>query len=141
MPSWLVDWQAGGDTKRRQKCNPLVRNSVQNATPFVRNRYHNACLLALQQSCGKISGAENRTPYHEIAQKTRPLGRNSMSKLQKWQLFIKNTVKNATPWPKICPKASRIRILSTSDARNTVKYIGWIQNIDRRAGGPAERDR
>ena len=30
----LADWLAGwGDTKRRQKCNPLARNSVQNATP------------------------------------------------------------------------------------------------------------
>ena len=30
LAGWLAGW---GDTKRRQKCNPLARNSVQNATP------------------------------------------------------------------------------------------------------------
>ena len=30
LAGWLAGWE---DTKRRQKCNPLARNSVQNATP------------------------------------------------------------------------------------------------------------
>ena len=34
LGAWLAGWLAGwGDTKMRQKCNPLARNSVQNATP------------------------------------------------------------------------------------------------------------
>ena len=78
MPSWLVDSLVGwlGGYQRAAKMQPLSSKFGAKCDPFVRNRRHNACLLALQQSFGNISGAENRTPYHEIAPKMRPLRQN-----------------------------------------------------------------
>ena len=64
-----VDLGVGGWPAERRggegwgpKMQPLRQKVRPKCDPFVRNRCHNACLLALQQSFGSISGAENRTP-------------------------------------------------------------------------------
>ena len=72
---WSIGWLAGwlGGYQEASKMQPLSSKFGAKCDPFVRNRRHNACLLALQQSFGNISGAENRTPYREIARKMRLL--------------------------------------------------------------------
>ena len=107
---WSIGWLAGwlGRYQEASKMKPLSSKFGAKCDPFVRNRRHNACLLALQQSFGNISGAENRTPYHEIAPKMRPLRHKFDVEMAKMTiLHKKNTDKNATPWPKIGPKAFR----------------------------------
>ena len=56
-----------------QKCNPLAQNAAQNATPSSENASVRAVL----------SGAENRTPSHEITSKMRPLKHKFMVKRAK----------------------------------------------------------